>query len=133
MGFSIGNIFKGVVNFGSKILGGAAGGFLGSGANPLGALFGGLSGLAGSFLGGAQKPKLPQSFETALPQASMDSMQSGGLLGIINRLVSVLSGVVNGLLSKLTGGDAGAPANPGLQIPPPQAYALAQDPTMNVA
>lgn len=133
MGFSIGNIFKGVVNFGGKILGGAAGGFLGSGANPLGALFGGLSGLAGSFLGGAQKPNMPESSATAMPQASTDSTQSAGLLGVINRLVSVLSGVVNGLLSKLTGGDSTAPANPGLQNPV-QAYAgLAQDPTMNVA
>jgi hypothetical protein len=128
MGFSIGKIFKGVVNFGSKILGGAAGGFLGGG--PLGALFGGLSGLTGGLLS-KPKPDMPMSMTGQFPLPMNNDAQTSGLLGVINRLVSVLSNVVSGLLSKLTGGGAEQlqQGQPGNILP----FAAQQDPLKNVA
>ncbi|GMV26999.1 MAG: hypothetical protein AMXMBFR58_30300 [Phycisphaerae bacterium] len=122
MGFSIGKIFKGVVNFGSKVLGGSVGGFLGGG--PLGALFGGLSNLTGGLLSKPQS-QLP-SMQSSIFPSPLGGDQTSGLLGVINRLVSVLSSVVNGLLSKLTGGSPQEQA-------PVKALSTQQDALSNVA
>ena len=129
MGFSIGKVFKGVVNFGSKILGGATGGFLGGG--PLGALFGGLSGLTGGLL---SKPKpqmpFPMPGQGPFPLPMNNDAQTSGLLGVINRLVSVLSSVVSGLMSKLTGGGEQVQQGAAGNVLP---FAAQQDPLKNVA
>lgn len=90
---------------GSGLLGKGLGGMLGSGsANPLASFFGGLQNLSGSLLGNRGE---------AQSLSSMNTQQQGGLLGIVNRLVSVLENVISGLMSKLTGNTNAVSTNPG--------------------